>query len=241
MIPPFRNLWHRIVLRLDGVTTALLAAWIALAAAIWAFLALAGEVQEGEANAFDRWVVLALRQPGHPHQIVGPPWLIEAVRDVTALGSVVVLLLISTIATIALLVHGRRLQAGLFATAVIFAEVSTDLFKALLARARPDFAVLGALPASHSFPSGHSTVATATYFLLAMIVARLELHRNAKVLAFATAAFLALAIGFSRVFLGVHWASDVIAGWLLGASWALVMSIVLGALENRQRRPSPSL
>jgi undecaprenyl-diphosphatase len=240
MTPLFHTLWSFAARRLDGVTNLLLATWIALAASVWAFLTLAGEVREGEANAFDRWVVLGLRQAADAHRAIGPEWLTETMRDITALGSVVVLVIVVTIATAALLVHGRRLHAAVLVGAAMSAELSMDVFKALIARVRPDFAILGTLPVSHSFPSGHSTVATATYFLLAMIVSRLEIRRSAKVLAFATAALLAIAVGFSRVFLGVHWASDVVAGWLLGASWALLTSIVLGTLEASAPRRKAS-
>ena len=215
------------------VEIALLAFWIAIVGAIWSFLALGSEVGEGELAAFDRGLLLALRQPGEPHIAAGPPWLLECMRDVTALGGVTLLAFITVISVVALLVHRHNAQAVVLAVAIPLAQVSSDLFKTFYGRARPTFAVYGDLPISQSFPSGHSTVATATYFLLAVIVASLETRLSVKVLAFAVAAFLSIMIGVSRVYLGVHWPSDVIAGWFLGAAWALAAALGLRTITRR--------
>jgi undecaprenyl-diphosphatase len=209
------------------VEIALLVAWIAVAGAIWSFLALGSEMREGELAAFDLRLLLAMRQPDNPHLAAGPPWLLECMRDVTALGGVTLLTIITVISVIALAAHGRKVQAAVLAVSVPLAQASSDLFKAFYGRARPSFAIYGDLPISQSFPSGHSTVATATYFLLAVIVASLETRLSTKVLVFAVAALLSIMIGISRVYLGVHWPSDVIAGWFLGAAWALVAALVL--------------
>ncbi len=227
-----RTLSKRVTTRVE---LTFLVSWIAVAAAILSFLMLAGEVSEGESTAFDSWFMEGLRLAGQPHVAIGPPWLVEIMRDVTALGSVTVLLIVTAIFSVGLLLHGRKAQGGILVAAVILAFLSSNLFKLLYARVRPDFAVLGVLPVSHSFPSGHSTTATATYFVFATIVASLEVGREAKVFAFAVAAFLSVAVGFSRVYLGVHWPSDVIAGWLLGAGWAVLTSVALTALNARMR------
>jgi undecaprenyl-diphosphatase len=209
------------------VEIALLVVWIGLAGAIWAFLAIGSEMREGELTAFDLWVLHALRQHDQPHLAVGPRWLIESMRDVTALGGVTLLTVITVLSVIVLVVRNRRPQALVVAICVPLAQLSSGLFKDFYERARPSFAIYGDLPASMSFPSGHSTVATATYFILAVIVASLERSRSMKTLSFAVAAFLSLMVGFSRVYLGVHWPSDVIAGWCLGAAWALVAAVAL--------------
>lgn len=205
----------------------MLGLWLALAAAVWSFLALAGELQEGELTGSDRWLLQLLRKPGQPHVPSGPPWLADTMRDLTALGSVTVLLILTTIVVVALLAHRRRRQAILLVGAVVLAEISNSLFKTLYARPRPDFVVYGTLPLSQSFPSGHSTVATATYFLFAVIVSSLETRLAPRVFAFGTAALLAVIVGFSRVYLGVHWPSDVLAGWFLGGVWAVLASLAL--------------
>lgn len=219
--------------RRSPLENTLLATWIVAAAAVLAFLHIGSEVREGEFTAIDRAVLTALRVPGHPHQAIGPHWLAESMRDVTALGGLTVLMLVIAIAAIALLAYGHRRHAAILVGAAGAAQLSSGLFKHLYDRVRPTFAIYGDLPTSMSFPSGHSTVATATYFLLAVIVASLDPKRTVKVLAFAVAALLAIIIGASRVFLGVHWPSDVVAGWCLGAAWALAASILLRALHRQ--------
>lgn len=233
---PFKNVirnLERLRQLAPRIEIALLSAWIAVAAAVWAFLAIGSEMREGELTGFDRAVLTALRVPGDPHTAIGPHWLMESMRDVTALGGITLLLILTVIAVIALAAHGRRIHAQVLAAAVLLAQLSSALFKDYYVRPRPTFAIYGDLPASMSFPSGHSTVATATYFVLAVIVANLEPARSMKMLAFAVAALLSLMVGASRVYLGVHWPSDVIAGWCLGAAWALVAAVAL-----RRWRPS---
>jgi undecaprenyl-diphosphatase len=209
------------------IEIALLAVWIALVGAIWAFLAIGSEMREGELTGPDRLVLEALRLPGQPHRAIGPHWLIESMRDLTALGGVTVLSIVTIISVIVLLGHKRRIQALVLGVCVPLAQVSSGLFKDVYERARPSFAIYGDLPTSMSFPSGHSTVATATYLILAVIVSSLEASRPMKVLGFAVAGLLSITIGFSRVYLGVHWPSDVIAGWCLGAAWAMVAAAAL--------------
>lgn len=214
------------------IEIALLAVWIVAAGAIWSFLAIANEMREGELTAFDRVVLEALRQPGAPHKAIGPHWLVESMRDITALGGVTLLSVVTVLAVIVLLGHKCRAQAFVLALFVPLAQLSSGLFKNVYERTRPSFAIYGDLPTSMSFPSGHSTVATATFLLLAVIVCSLETNRAMKALTFAAAAILPVAIGFSRVFLGVHWPSDVIAGWCLGAAWAMAGAVVLRALKK---------
>lgn len=215
------------------IETALLAAWMIAAAAVLAFLHIASEVREGEFSTFDRAVLMALRVNGDPHHARGPLWLTESLRDITALGGLTVLILVIAMAAIALLAYGHRRHAAVLVVATLGAQLSSGLFKNFYDRVRPTFAIYGDLPTSMSFPSGHSTVATAAYFLLAVILASLEPKPAIKILAFAVAGLLALLIGFSRLYLGVHWPSDVAAGWCLGAAWALAASLVLRALKRR--------
>jgi undecaprenyl-diphosphatase len=219
---------------LGRIEITLLGLWLALAAAAWSFLALASELQEGELAASDRWLLQSLRKPGLPHVPSGPPWLADTMRDLTSLGSVPVLLILTTIVVVALVAHRQRRQAAILAGAVALANLSNSLFKVFYARPRPDFVVYGTLPLSQSFPSGHSTVATATYFLFAVMASSLETRLAPRVFAFGTAAFLAIIVGFSRVYLGVHWPSDVLAGWFLGGVWALIASLTLRFAQPRR-------
>jgi undecaprenyl-diphosphatase len=199
-----------------------LAVWIALAGAGWAFLKLASEMREGELNTFDLAILDALRVPGQPHTPIGPHWLTEVMRDITALGGVTLLTIIVVLSVILLLLHQKRREALVLAGVVIAAQLSSNLFKLFYARVRPSFAIYGDLPLSNSFPSGHSTTSAATYFLLAVIVARFEVSPAVKTVIFVLAGLLTIAVGISRVYLGVHWPSDVLGGWTLGAAAALL-------------------
>jgi undecaprenyl-diphosphatase len=205
-----------------------LAGLMTVAAAIWAFLAIADEVGESETLPTDRRLLLLLRTPGHPADPIGPRWFEESMRDVTALGGFTILTLLTVVGASVLLFYGKTKQAVVFVATVLAAEISSDLLKLVYDRARPDLVPHGAYVYSHSFPSGHSTVSAAAYLTLVSVIASLDPHRSAKVFLFAIAGLVVLSIGFSRVYLGVHWPTDVLAGWALGAAWALAARLVLG-------------
>lgn len=214
--------------RLAGrVEARTLAVWIAVVALPWLFLNLAEEVGEGETDVVDRHVLLMLRTPGDPTDPIGPRWVEEAVRDVTALGGFTLLTVTLVVATILLIFHNRRREALVFAVTVIAAQISSEIFKALFDRDRPSLVAHGSHVYSQSFPSGHSTMAAATFFTLAMVLATLETTQRTKLLIVGLAAIFVMAVGCSRVYLGVHWPTDVLAGWTLGASWALVARVAL--------------
>lgn len=203
------------------------------AGALWAFLKLGGEVAEGETSAIDSALMLALRQPGHLDDPIGSRSVEEAVRDVTALGGTTVIILVSVVGTLAFAFHRRYRHAAILGGAVFLAWISSELTKVAYHRPRPDLVPHGTYVYSSSFPSGHSTLAAATYLTLAMLVASLETRHRTKALAYSLACGLLLAVGFSRVYLGVHWPSDVLAGWCLGSAWAFAAWLVLGPKAAR--------
>ena len=200
---------------------------IGSAGAFWAFFNIAGEVSDGETSAFDKRLLLALRNPADPSNPIGSRSFQEAMRDVTALGGVTVMTMVTVVAVMAFLMHRRRWHAGIQAMTVLLAFASSEGLKTFYSRPRPDLVPHGSYVYSGSFPSGHSTLSAATFLTLAMLIASLEPNRGTKRMVFGLAAFLVLGIGFSRVYLGVHWPSDVLAGWSLGAAWALAAWIVL--------------
>ena len=189
---------------------------------VWALLHLGGEMREGETVAFDRRLILALRVPGHPHEAVGPAWLTDMLRDVSALGSTAIIALATVLATAVLAYRRHWRRALVLIVVVLLAEASDDLLKAIYNRGRPDFAVAGLYTQSQSFPSGHSTASAALWLTIATVSASFEARTDAKVLWFVMAIATILAVGFSRVYLGAHWPTDVLAGWIVGAAWALV-------------------
>jgi undecaprenyl-diphosphatase len=134
-------------------------------------------------------------------------------------------------AVAALLYHRKRRHALVMGATVVLAQISSEALKAVYNRPRPTLVPHGSFVYASSFPSGHSTLAAATYLTLAAIIASLERPRRAKVFVFTLAALIIMAVGFSRVYLGVHWPSDVLAGWSLGSLWALAALIVLHAFR----------
>lgn len=208
---------------------------IVAAGALWTFFELGGEMAEGETQALDRRLILGLRNPADLSDPIGSRNIEEAVRDLTALGGTAIVALVTAVSIIAFLFHQKRRHALVMAGAVLLAWLSTDASKALYDRARPDLVPHGAYVYSGSFPSGHSALAAATYLTLAMLVASLESRRRSKALAYGLASAVLVAVGFSRIYLGVHWPSDVLAGWCLGATWALAAWIVLRMLHAPTR------
>jgi undecaprenyl-diphosphatase len=215
-----RNLYKRIESRA-------LILLIATAGALWAFFNVASEVGEGDTQALDRRILLLLRNPGHPADPIGSHSIQEAMRDVTALGGVTVSTLATVVGIVAFLAHGRWRHASILGAIVLAAEVSSQWLKQFYGRPRPDLAPHGSYVYSASFPSGHSTISAAVFLTLAMLIASLEPNRATKAMVYALAVLLVVSIGFSRVYLAVHWPSDVLAGWSLGAAWALVGWLVL--------------
>jgi undecaprenyl-diphosphatase len=206
---------------------------IGAAGAFWAFFNIASEVGEGETMGLDKRILLALRNPADLSDPIGSRSLQEAMRDVTALGGVTVVTLVTIVSLLAFLMHRRRWHAGILAVTVLFADVSSELLKNFYGRPRPELVPHGSYVYSASFPSGHSTLSAATYLTLAMLISSLEPNRATKSLVFILAIALVLGIGFSRVYLGVHWPSDVLAGWCLGAAWALAAWTALLRLGGR--------
>ena len=223
---------------LAGMELRLLLLLGGLAALVWGFLSIGGDMAEGDTLAFDRRLLLSLRVPGNPADPIGPRAFEEAMRDVTALGGFTVLTLVTIVATLAFAIHRRWKHAGVMAGTILLAQACSRLLKNAYDRPRPDVAPHLVEVYSGSFPSGHAMLWAATYLTLAALIAHLEVKRRAKVLVFALALLLMAAIGFSRVYLGVHWPSDVAAGWCVGAAWAIFAWLMLIRLRVRAP-PSP--
>lgn len=200
---------------------------------IWAILLLGGEVREGETGAFDRRILLDLRVPGQPHLPIGPPWLQDVMRDVTALGSSTMVILVTSLAVAALAFHRHRRRAIVLALVMVSAQGCDELLKGLYGRARPDFALIGVYSYAQSFPSGHSSASAALWLSLATIAASFEPTWGRKAFWFVVAVIIVLGVGLSRIYLGVHWPTDVLAGWMLGAGWALGGWLAWRALDVR--------
>lgn len=203
------------------------------AVALWGFIALAGEVMEGDTAALDKSILLALRKPGNTAEPLGPPWLQEMMRDFTALGGIAVLTLI-TIGVVVYLVLDRKRRAALaVGIAVVGGLLISTFVKMGIDRARPDLVPHGSFVSTASFPSGHSMMAAVVYLTLAVMLARLRPRWRVKVFLMSAAIFVVVLVGISRVYLGVHWPTDVLAGWTVGSAWAMLCWIVMLRLQHR--------
>lgn len=204
-----------------------------------AFALVADEALEGDARAFDEAILLALREAGDTSNPVGPPWLEHAMLDITALGGYVVLTLLVTGAAVYLLAASKRGAAMLVVGAVGSGTLLSESLKLGFARPRPDLVAHLAEVQSASFPSGHAMISAITYLTLGVLLTRAHARRSTKVIVMAYAIALTLLIGFSRVYLGVHWPTDVLAGWALGAAWAAVWWLLAWRLQRRGKVERP--
>ncbi|HKH47127.1 MAG TPA: phosphatase PAP2 family protein [Thermoanaerobaculia bacterium] len=195
---------------------------VLLAGGVWIFFALASEVSEGETLSLDRTVLLSLRDPANLADPIGPPVFEEAVRDLTSLGSIVVLSLLTLAVSGFLFLDGKRRIALLVLVAVAGGLLGNHLLKSGFRRARPGLVPHRAVVSSTSFPSGHAMSSAATYLTLGALLARIQKRRRLRFYILCFAAFLTLLVGFTRVYLGVHWPTDVLAGWTAGGIWAVL-------------------
>ncbi|MDZ4778042.1 MAG: phosphatase PAP2 family protein [Alphaproteobacteria bacterium] len=188
---------------------------------IYATIEMMDEVSEGEADPIDRAILATMREPGAPHEPIGPEWFIIAMKDITSLGSTTVLTLIVLSAAGYLLISRRYRLAGIFAASMIAGTLFNALLKNIFERARPEFVAAGVPIDSFSFPSGHAMLSAITYLTLGALLARSDRQKAHKGYIVGLAIVITLLIGSSRLYLGVHYPTDVLAGWSIGALWAL--------------------
>lgn len=171
-------------------------------------------------NELDRSILLALRNAGDLSDPIGPPWLHRAAVEITALGGhVILLLLVLGVAGLLALERQRGTALWLLLSSTGALLVNHGL-KVLVARARPELVDHLVVVITPSFPSGHSLMSAAIYFMLAALLSREVSRPESRRCLFGLAALLTLLVGVSRVYLGVHWPSDVLGGWLIGSLWA---------------------
>jgi len=196
-------------------------AMAALAGAVFVLTILGRTIARGDRFAFDSAIMLAMRQDANPALPAGPVWLRQVMIDVTALGGETVLTL-AVILTIGFLAASRHLlAAALVLAGTVTGSIAVALAKTLVGRERPALVDHLVEVSSASFPSGHAANSAIIYLTIALVSIQVIPHRAARWFLFGATLLLVTAIGTSRVYLGVHWPSDVLAGWSFGALWAL--------------------
>ena len=217
------------LVRTDAFT---LVAVVVTVAAGWCFLEISDEVVEGETRRLDEWVLRSLRHPGNPSDPLGPPWLEEVVRDLTALGGITVLVLVIGAVTGYLWIRKAYHSMWLVLGASLGGLLLSTLLKGFFQRPRP-------APLPHlthvvlsSFPSGHAMNSAVVYLTLGLLLAQISDLARMKIYCVAVAATMTLLVGLSRLYLGAHYPSDILAGWTAGATWAGLCWLVARRLRR---------
>lgn len=222
---------------MDGDGVRLLGLLLVLVACGLGFVALADEVREQETQSFDESVVRALRRAEDPAVPIGPPWLRLSALDVTALGGVTVLTLVTLAVCgfLGLVRHFRSLLLVLGST--VGGALLNGFLKHFFARPRPSVVPHLAEVGSTSFPSGHAMLSAIVYLTLGALLAQLTERRWVKAYVLSVAVLLTFVVGLTRVYLGVHYLTDVLGGWMAGLAWAVFTALLARAVKRR----SPAL
>ena len=220
----------RLFLQQEGIV---LAAVFAVVLSLWGFVELADEVLEGSTQAFDLRVMHQLRRADDASRPIGPSWLIEAGQEITALGGITVLTLV-VLAVVGYLLRQRAFEAmWLVLVATLGGTLLSFTLKSFFGRERPDAMLHLVTVRSPSFPSGHAMLSAVVYLTLGALLAQVVPRRADKMYFIIVAFVLTLLVGLSRVYLGVHYPTDVLAGWSVGLAWALLCWVVARYLRRR--------
>lgn len=206
-----------------------------IALGLLGFAELADEVTDRETHAFDTAVLTFLRLPEDTSTPIGPAWLLNAMTDITALGGYAILTLLTLAAALYRFARDDRAAGLIILGAVGSGALLGSLLKLGFDRPRPDIVEHLTHAASSSFPSGHATLSAVAFLTLGALMARGQQNGRVKALVLGGAILLTLLVGFSRIYLGVHWPTDVLAGWCLGAAWAALWWLILRRVEGSGR------
>lgn len=203
-----------------------------LAGCLWAFVEIAGMVMSGGTSAIDETLLLMFRTADDLSDPIGALWVEELMRDITGLGGVGILTFF-TLASAAYMLLIKKPKMALFiVVAIVTGTLVSFALKYGFDRPRPDLVPHGSYVYTHSFPSGHSLMSALVYFTLGALLSRVEKRKRVKVFLMSIATLLTVSIGISRVYLGVHWPSDVLAGWTVGIFWSILCLMLASQLQS---------
>jgi undecaprenyl-diphosphatase len=224
---------------IDGAIA--LAYLLTIAALLFLFGFIAVDVATRKPSGFDRRIIFALRKSAQQPIPIGPPWLQEAARDVTSLGSVAVLLIMTFAVAGYLLLDRKPGVAWLMLIAVLGGLALNNLLKFVFARPRPEVVSPAPRVFTTSFPSGHATLSAITYLTIAALLARAYPSPILDFYFMSLAALLTVLIGLSRIYLGVHFPTDILGGWCIGTAWAIGCWVLLAWLQQGGQLESAGL
>ena len=209
---------------------------VLLSLGLFGFFKLTEEVVEGDTRGFDQSVLLWFRNKADLSDPIGPQWLEVVMRDITALGGLLILGLL-TIAACGYLWLTQRHKLALFvAVSIPAGSLLNTLLKEYFTRPRPDIVPHGTGAALSSFPSGHAMMSAVVFLTLGALLSLSTENTRIKIYILFWSVFLTVIVGISRVYLGVHWPTDIIAGWIAGGTWAVLCLLVGHWLLRTQRK-----
>jgi undecaprenyl-diphosphatase len=238
-----RHLWSNFLIRFQylakqwsrfGWSEAILPAMVLAVLMLgYGFVKLADVVEVGGTQSFDEWVLRSMRQQDDLSVPIGPVWLREGIQDVTALGSpIILLLMLIAVGGFMFMVRQWRMMVFAVVTTSVGALGSVVL-KQLIGRDRPTVVPHLREVSSSSFPSGHAMLSAVVFLTLGILLMEIMPSRAVKFYCLFWAMLLTFLVGFSRIYLGVHYPSDVLAGWMAGIAWALVCWAVAHYFRRR--------
>lgn len=224
--------WKHALAWIGSHELSVLFALFAIVGAIYVFVEISEHVGDGATQSFDKKILLSMRNPADLSDPIGPGWVEEIGRDFTALGGIAILTL-TTLAIVGfLLLNGKKRLALVLIFATAGAVTVSTILKNSFDRPRPELVPHKSIVYTASFPSGHSMLAASTYLTLAALLASVQRRRTMKAYILLVAILLTVMVGVSRIYLGVHWPTDVLAGWTAGAGWALVSWLLARWLQR---------
>lgn len=216
-----------------------MATLLLLSACVYGFVQIADEVVENETKSFDSAILRWFRNPQDMHQTIGPHWLTTAALDMTALGGTTVLIFMVLVTLGFLWIARKRKAFFLVAAAAIGGQIFNSVLKSSFARPRPEIVPHLSEVHTASFPSGHSMMSAVIYLTIGVLISRLVAGPLLRAYILGVAILVTLLVGVTRVYLGVHYPTDVLAGWTAGLAWALICLLVARILQHKGKVEQP--